>query len=61
LKEADEPLYPSLERVREISRQVAIAVGTEAQRIGLTHERATPIEEAVKDKMWEPHYVPLTI
>ena len=61
LKDADEPLYPALERVREISGQVAIEVGKEAQRIGLTHERATPIEKAVKDKMWEPHYVPLTI
>ena len=61
LKEADEPLYPSLETVREISRQVAIAVGKEAQSIGLTNEPATSIEEAVNEKMWEPHYVPLTI
>lgn len=61
LKNADESLYPSLEIVREISLQVAIAVGKEAQRVGLTRDPISSIVEAVKDKMWEPHYVPLTI
>lgn len=61
LKDPDAPLYPSLENVREISRQVALAVGVEAQRLGLA--RPTSHEELERDvtsKMWTPHYVPLT-
>ena len=61
LKNADEPLYPSLEIVRDVSREVAIAVGKEARRLGLTPASQSVIVEAVNEKMWEPHYIPLTI
>ena len=60
LIDADAPLYPPLESVREISRKVAIAVGVEAQQAGLT--KTTSFEELdrnVKDAMWTPHYVRL--
>jgi malate dehydrogenase (oxaloacetate-decarboxylating) len=54
-----EPLYPPLIRVREISRQVALAVGTEAIRAGLAAQ--IPEEELIARidaRMWIPHYVP---
>jgi malate dehydrogenase (oxaloacetate-decarboxylating) len=60
LNDPDAPLYPPLEKVREISRQVALAVGVEAQRTGLA--RPTSFEELehnVTSKMWNPAYVPL--
>jgi malate dehydrogenase (oxaloacetate-decarboxylating) len=53
-----DPLYPRLERVREVSKQVALAVGAEALRAGLS-EKATPrdLEQLVAARMWTPHYV----
>lgn len=60
LNDPDASLYPPLESVREISRKVALAVGLEAQRAGLT--QATSVDELVRNvanKMWEPHYIPL--
>jgi malate dehydrogenase (oxaloacetate-decarboxylating) len=61
LIDADAPLYPGLESVREISHRVAVAVGVEAQRGGLAQK--TSLEELdrnVRNKMWQPHYVRLT-
>ena len=52
--------YPPLENVREISRQIALAVGCEAQRVGLA--RPTCFEELkqrVANKMWHVDYVSL--
>ena len=59
LLDPDGPLFPSLERVREISHRVALAVGTEAIRAGLTTTSLTSLEDAIAKKMWTPHYVPL--
>ena len=59
LNEPDEPLYPSLEVVRAISQRVAVAVGAEAIRSGLSEMSAEHLESAVKNKMWTPHYIPL--
>jgi malate dehydrogenase (oxaloacetate-decarboxylating) len=53
-------LYPPLERVREISHRVALAVAIEAQQSGLADEMAIErLEQNVREKMWSPHYVPL--
>ena len=52
-------LFPSLTAVREISYRVALAVGTEAVRSGLTSMSLDSLEEAVLNKMWKPRYVPL--
>jgi malate dehydrogenase (oxaloacetate-decarboxylating) len=53
-------LFPMLERVREVSRDVALAVGAEAQRAGLT-EPTTQEELArrVDATMWTPRYARL--
>ncbi|HEU4388734.1 MAG TPA: NAD-dependent malic enzyme [Blastocatellia bacterium] len=58
LQDPVEPLYPRLERVREVSKQVALAVGAEAQRAGLAN-KTTPAEldRLVTARMWTPHYV----
>jgi malate dehydrogenase (oxaloacetate-decarboxylating) len=52
-----ESLYPALEHVRKISRCVALAVGAEAMRLGLT-ETITREELArrVEAMMWVPRY-----
>ena len=52
-------LFPSLKAVREISHRVALAVGAEAVRAGLTSRRLDALEDAVVNKMWTPRYVPL--
>jgi malate dehydrogenase (oxaloacetate-decarboxylating) len=56
---ADSPLFPSLKDVREISYRVALAVGAEAVREGLTSRSVDSLEQGVMDKMWTPRYVPL--
>jgi len=59
LKHPDGPLFPSLKAVREISYRVALAVGMEAARAGLTSCSPDSLEHAVVDEMWTPCYVPL--
>jgi malate dehydrogenase (oxaloacetate-decarboxylating) len=59
LRDPHGALYPPLERVREVSRNVALAVGKEAQRAGLA--QPTSIDELnhrINTKIWEPHYRP---
>lgn len=59
LNDPGESLYPRLVRVREISRQVALAVGAEAIRAGLAPRIAEEeLAERIDAKMWIPHYVP---
>lgn len=53
------PLYPPLERVRDISFKVALEVAREAQRAGLADVDLEKLEEIVNGRMWKPHYVPL--
>src|SRR5688572_22174287 len=59
LNNPDGPLYPPLKAVREISYRVALAVGAEAVRAGLTSTSLDSLEDAVMKKMWTPRYVPL--
>jgi malate dehydrogenase (oxaloacetate-decarboxylating) len=54
-------LYPPLESVREISYQVALAVGAEAIRAGLSEVKSVAtLSTALTSKMWIPRYVNLT-
>ena len=57
LHNAEAPLYPPLEQVREISRSVALAVGIEAQESGLAPATTVAaLEQNVSDKMWQLDY-----
>ena len=59
LSDPDGPLFPPLEVVQQVSYRVALAVGTEAVRSGLTSLSLDSLERAITDKMWSPQYVPL--
>jgi malate dehydrogenase (oxaloacetate-decarboxylating) len=62
LQDPEAPLYPALEMVREISSKVGLAVAREAQRAGLVEGiRFDQLEECLREKMWQPHYVPLRL
>jgi malate dehydrogenase (oxaloacetate-decarboxylating) len=58
LHDPEGPLYPPLERVREISFKVALEVAREAQRAGLAEVDLDKLEQTVRGKMWKPDYVP---
>ncbi|HKS41708.1 MAG TPA: NAD-dependent malic enzyme [Blastocatellia bacterium] len=52
-------LFPSLEDVRKVSRRVALAVATEAERAGLAETTTREeIERRIDEKMWLPRYAP---
>jgi malate dehydrogenase (oxaloacetate-decarboxylating) len=59
LNDPSGPLFPPLEVVQEVSHRVALAVGAEAVRAGLTSMTLDSLERAVTEKMWIPQYVPL--
>jgi malate dehydrogenase (oxaloacetate-decarboxylating) len=52
-------LFPSLEDVRKVSRRVALAVATEAERAGLAEMTTREeMERRIDEKMWLPRYAP---
>lgn len=58
LSDPNAPLLPDIRDIRQVSRQVALAVGLEAQRMGLAP--AVPEEQLSRQidaKMWQPAYV----
>ncbi len=51
-------LFPDLKDIRAVSRQVAIAVGMQAQRSGLAEASSrAELERKVDEKMWAPRYL----
>ena len=51
-------LFPALEDIRKVSRSVAIAVGAEARRAGLTeHSSDADLESQIDARIWTPRYV----
>ncbi len=51
-------LYPPLENVWDVSKQVARAVGIAAVDAGLAQQITLPeLEERISQTMWEPHYL----
>jgi malate dehydrogenase (oxaloacetate-decarboxylating) len=50
-------IFPPIEKIREVSFQVAMAVGLEAQRAGLATESSSEeLERLIRANMWEPRY-----
>lgn len=61
LKDPSAALYPPLESVREISRDVAFAVAKEAQRLGVAELTSTEeLKRRIEEKVWTPHHRTLT-
>lgn len=53
-------LFPALENIARVSQRIALAVATEASRLGLTDQG--PLEELerrIEARWWHPHYVKL--
>ncbi len=54
------PLLPPLTESRAVSRVIALAVATMAQREGLADLDDTEnLEHLVDAKIWQPHYLPM--
>jgi malate dehydrogenase (oxaloacetate-decarboxylating) len=50
-------LLPPLREIRELTFHVAVAVGKQAQKEGLTRPMSDEaVAAAVRAKMWEPRY-----
>jgi malate dehydrogenase (oxaloacetate-decarboxylating) len=53
-------LLPAVEDILSVSRRIAFAVCSEAQRQGLTKQKAPQEWERLLDaRRWEPHYLPM--
>lgn len=58
LNERMASLFPDLKDIRKVSRQVAIAVGIEAQKSGLAEAISREeLERRVDETMWTPNYL----
>jgi malate dehydrogenase (oxaloacetate-decarboxylating) len=56
-KDPTASLYPAVEDVRAVSRDVAIAVASAAQQAGVAEQTAPEeLERRVRELMWEPQY-----
>jgi len=56
-QDGNKSLYPALEHVRRVSRCVALAVGDEASRLGLSQvSTRDQLRSRIEEKMWTPHY-----
>jgi len=55
-RDSDANLLPPVTALREVATAVAIAVGKQAAREGLTGVAADTVEAAVHAKMWTPRY-----
>ncbi|OGN64503.1 MAG: NAD-dependent malic enzyme [Chlamydiae bacterium RIFCSPHIGHO2_12_FULL_49_9] len=55
LKNPAESLFPRIEEVREVSRQIAVRVAQKAASEGISSATAE-IEKNIQSLVWEPHY-----
>ncbi len=56
---AGSPIYPSLNRLRDVSREVAVAVGCALiEQEAAPHLTRSEVEKRVTESMWEPKYLP---
>jgi malate dehydrogenase (oxaloacetate-decarboxylating) len=55
-------LFPALEDVRQVSFKVAMAVGAEAQRLGLAEKTdSSELERRIRSRMWNPEYLKMKL
>jgi malate dehydrogenase (oxaloacetate-decarboxylating) len=50
------PILPPMERLRDVSMRVAVAVASQALREGLARVVPPDVEAAVRNAMWQPQY-----
>jgi malate dehydrogenase (oxaloacetate-decarboxylating) len=61
-RDSTAPLLPPLAESRQVSRAIALAVATAAQRDGLATPRgAEELERLVDAKIWHPRYLPMRL
>jgi malate dehydrogenase (oxaloacetate-decarboxylating) len=58
--ERGDPVLPPLGRIRQVSRAIAIAVGSQAQAQGLAPPSETSVDDLVDRATWHPQYRPYT-
>lgn len=56
LKDPTASLFPSIEKVRQVSREIAIAVGLQAIEEKVSQLKTSVIAKRVDALMWKPHY-----
>ena len=56
LKDPTGSLFPDIEEVRWVSRQIALSVAKRACQEGVTDCAVEDIESAIENEIWEPHY-----
>jgi malate dehydrogenase (oxaloacetate-decarboxylating) len=49
-------LFPPIEQVRGVTREIALAVGKKAIEEGVARVELADLEKAIEARMWEPHY-----
>ena len=49
-------LYPAIERLREVSANVALAVANQAIQDGITNTTTQQVSQALKQALWDPAY-----
>ncbi|MCY3731264.1 MAG: NAD-dependent malic enzyme [Rhodospirillaceae bacterium] len=49
-------LFPAIDRLRAVSRAVAVAVGREAVASGIGRARGATLEDTIAARVWEPRY-----
>ena len=60
LEEPEAPLFPPLENIRQVSQQIAVAVGLQAVTEGVAPDmKGEQVQHAVEVNMWTPEYRPL--
>lgn len=56
LKDPTASLFPSIEEVRKVSRQIALAVGKKACEQKVAKVSLSDLEKSIEAHVWDPHY-----
>ncbi len=61
IKDPDAPIFPSVEEVKRISYDIALAVARKAQEEGVAQVKEKNLEKIIRERVWEPCYPRYTI
>ena len=54
-------ILPSIDKLQEVSKAVAMAVAEAAIKEGIAHAEIENLEQALNDYMWKPDYKTITL